>query len=298
MLLFLLLHTLFQEPGEDVVLVEPEFKVDYEERVVLVDLPLKVTRFGRPVTELERGDLVIKENGIEAEIRKLTQVQTELTVHLLLDLSTSNAEHIFQTKAASRHLIKQLKKGDKAKVSYFSNTYQELSDYTDDQDFLLKKLSRVTPIGSTALYDGLSAALDQLSEVSGSRVLFLFSDGHDLMSGTTEEELATKVKNYRIPIFMVSFKASGKELPPLLAEQRQFMSDLVRDSGGHLFLGNTQFQNDLTQAMRQTRTRFLINYTSPNTSNGQTWRSIMATHKSCDDCYLEYRRGYELSRTN
>lgn len=293
-LLLLLLCLVAQAPEDtDPLDPEPEFKVDYEEKVVLVDLPLRIVRNGRPVTDLKIEHLRVQENGVNAEIRNLTKVQTPLKMHILMDLSTSNADNIFQIKAATRFLIKKMRKGDSAKLSYFSNTYQELTEYHDDREFLMQKLARVTPLGSTALYDGIDAALEDMRTQEGPKALFLFSDGHDLMSHTKETDLELKVKNYGIPIYMISYEAPNAKLPPLLASQTAYMGSLISLSGGHLFRGDSEFQGDLNAALRRARTRFLVNYISPNTGTAK-WRSIMTTIDDCTDCTLIYRRGYEM----
>nr|WP_243435908.1 VWA domain-containing protein [Acanthopleuribacter pedis] len=293
--MLLLLCMVAQAPEEgDPLDPEPEFKIDYEEKVVLVDLPLRIVRDGRPVTELKLADLTVQENGVPAQVRDLKKVQTPLKMHILMDLSTSNADNIFQIKAATRFLIKKMRKGDTAKLSYFSNTYQELTEYHDNRDFLIQKLTRVTPLGSTALYDGINAALEDMRQHEGPKALFLFSDGHDLMSHTKEVDLELKVKNYGIPIYMISYEAANAKLPPLLAQQTQFMTTLIGLSGGHLFRGDREFQGDLNTALKRARTRFLVNYISPNAGAGKSWRSIMATVNGCNNCTLIYRRGYEM----
>ena len=287
-----LLLLLFLLQDED-YFAEPDIKVDFTETVTIVNLPLKIRLQGLPYKRLKLSDLVIIENGVEVEIQNLKKVEIPLTAHFLFDLSTSNERHILNAKKTVRDFSQKLRPGDRAKISFFSATYQPLTDYIADRQILMNKLGRLTPVGSTALYDGLSAALDELVQQAGARVLVLFSDGHDLLSRISETALNTKVKNYGIPIIFVSFDDRKKQ-PPLLAAQLRFMESLAVESGGSVVFGNGSFGRDLNAELRKQRKRHLVRFQPPGPGDLELWRSLTVKVRNCTECRLDYRRAYQI----
>ena len=269
-----------------------EIKVDYVETVNLVRLSIKARHEGRPY-KVSADDLRILENGKPVAVNKFTEIETPLTMHFLLDLSTSNEKYIFRAKKAARDLINKMKKQDLAKISFFSRTYQELTPYTDDRKLLLKKLGFLAPVGTTALYDGLSSALDQLSQESGVRVLILLSDGHDLSSYIAEKELTAKVRNHNIPIIFVPLgKITSNEL---LAQQVHYMEELTEISGGSTLDTSGGVGRALIQHIREERRRYVVTFEPPHADETEMWRSLRVALASCPDCQLSYRRAYQLN---
>ena len=289
MLWFFFVLTFFQEEPP---LAAEDLRVDFTETVTVVNLPLRVWRHNHPYRELKLQDLSLVENGIHIDPQQLHQVETPLTIHFLFDLSTSNERHIWLAKRAVRDVIQRMKKADKGKISFFSSLYQPLTPYTGDQKDLLQKLSSLTPIGSTALYDGISGALDELGTEDGTRVLVLLSDGHDLLSHIGERELMAKVKSFGIPILFLSF--SEKPSQPLLMEQRAFMEALVDKSGGAVIGSVADPVRGLHSEIKQQRSRYMISFVPPIPEDLQQWRSLVLRVENCPECLLEYRRAYQI----
>ena len=287
MLLFWLYTLVVQEPPPD------DLRVDYVERVALVRLPLEVTRKGNPYTRLRDRDLTILENGEPVKIQSLEQVDSPLVLHFLFDLSTSNERHILHAKRAVKGIIERMQPGDLAKISIFSTVYQPLTGYTTDRQLLLRKLALITPVGSTALYDGIAAVVKDLSQEQGNRLLILLSDGHDFLSRMGEAELMDQVKIYRVPIVFAAFPAQrGKA--PLLRAQYKFMRNLAAESGGLVLESGPGLDRDLSRFIHDRRQRYLVSFLPPQPEDVQRWRSLLVRIERCQDCQLVYRRGYQL----
>jgi len=245
---------------EDLPYIDTDIKVDFVETVTVINLPLMVQQDGHVVKDLRMEQLRVIENGEEVTLRDLVKVQAPVVMHFLFDVSTSNEKHMLHAKKCAREMISKMRSNDIAKVSYFSAGYRSLTGYTRQREELADSLAHLMPVGSTALYDGLSAALDELGSMYGSRVLILFSDGSDLWSRTTEQELMNKVRNYGIPIIQVTFAARKKE-SPLLAEQTRFMSSLVNISDGATVDGAGGNAKYLLPELKRLRTRYLVRFT-------------------------------------
>jgi len=293
-MVFLFLLCLFQE-GE---LIVDDIRIDYVETVTMVNLPLEVVHRGRPYKRLDLEDVTLVENGIRVEPAELRRVRTPLMMHFLFDLSTSNERHLMFAKRAVRDLTNKLETGDLAKLSFFSAHYQPVTDYTADIETLHQKLDLFAGVGSTALYDAIAAALEDMTTVTGSRALVVFSDGIDLISRTEQAELHTLVRNYQIPIVFVCFSKKKKKKAPLLAEQLEFMDALVAASGGTVVDGTRSHGRDLMSAIRELRFRYLLRFAPPGPENRDLWRSLDIRVSGCTDCELSYKRAYQLARIN
>lgn len=293
MLIWMFLAVLgYQGPPAD-----DQLRVDYTETVLRVNLPLKVRKSGSPFKSLRLEQLQILENGNEVKPQSLRRIETPLTFHFLFDLSTSNSDRIFQTKKMVRAIIDRMREGDRAKISFFSTRYQSLTDYTEDKALLMEKLVKLTPIGSTALYDGLWISLHELRDVKGPRVLLLFSDGHDLLSTTDESDLAVLVKNHRIPILAVTPSWKHGKKQPLLAAQSRFLQNLVEQSGGEQFDTESHSARDLVRTVKDLRERYILTFEPPHPEDLARWRSLRVRLPNCIECDLEYRRAYRLDAT-
>lgn len=289
MFLLFLLMARFQEPGSG----DGEIRVDFTETVTVVNLPLKVRLHQRPYRHLKIEDIHLVENGVAIHPRRLREVKTALTLHFLFDMSTSNERFIFQAKKVARNLIQRMKKSDRAKISFFSSSYQALTGYERERKLLLNKLGRLSPVGSTALYDGIAGAIDELGKTSGSRVLILFSDGYDLLSHIGERELMAKVKGYGIPIFFLPLSDTRPE--GLLLQQRRFLEALVRESGGTRLNRVSDSVRPLLEQLEYQRSRYMISFRPPGPENRDQWRSLVVVVKGCPDCQVEYRRAYQIN---
>jgi len=274
-------------------LVVDDIQVDYVATVTYVNLPLKVQHQGRPYKRLELEDVTVIENGVRVELEELRRVRTPLTIHFLFDLSTSNERHLMFAKRAVFSTTERLEQGDRVKLSFFSANYQPVTDYTTDLTDLRQKMLMFRAVGSTALYDGIAEALHDMGTVSGPRALVVFSDGIDLLSRASQEDVHNLVRNYRIPIVFVGF-SKKKSSAPLLAEQLEFMDRLVAASGGQVIDGTRGHARELQGALRELRFRYLLRFAPPGPDNLEQWRSLEVQISDCEACSLDYRRGYQL----
>lgn len=285
-MLFLLALLFAQETVHD------DLQIDYVERVTVVRLPISVYRKGKPYKRLKKEELTLTENGIRVNISNLREIETPVVIQFLFDLSTSNERYILQAKRTARDIINKMKPHDKARISFFSRNYQPLTDYSNDRKLLQNKVAMLTSVGSTALYDGISSAIEDLSRQKGARMLILFSDGHDLLSGTKEGELMNKARYFKIPIYFTAFP--GNRRSELLENQYNFMKSLAIESGGQTLESGSDAARSLAREIKERRKRFMITFTPPDPDDVKMWRSLVVEMRSCPDCRLEYKRAYQV----
>ncbi len=275
-----------------------DIKVDFTETVTMVNLPLRVLRAGSFYEALRPERLEIVENGVQLKAWEVREIETPLTLHLLIDVSSSNARGLQQSKRIATELLQEGKTQDKLKVSSVSATYRALTDYSHDRQVIGEALDSLAISGTTALYDGLASALRELSKVSGNRVLVVFSDGHDLMSQTHDDELRELVRNYHLPILFVRTGAGDDSGHALLQAQGQFMEGLAGSSGGAVLAARSAGRGDLARRLRAIRQRYLVRFAPPEPSDLQQWRSLVLRVRDCPDCQLVYRSAYSIDALN
>lgn len=278
---------------DDLPLFEDELDIDIQASLTLVNLSLRVSRDDKLYRDLEADQLIINENSSLVPVFDISEVKTPLTLHFLFDLSTSHSNVLVDLKRDVNRIVGDLDEEDASKVGFFSGYYQSLTDYTQDRRVLKKALRRLTPIGSTALYDGMAESLNELKDREGTRLLIVYSDGHDLLSNTTEKELYTLVANYQIPIIFVAYRGLERE-GALLKKQIDFIVDLAERSGGRVFRGDLKYLRGLRHYIRRMRHRYRVSFEPQNPADKSSWRSLDIRVRNCDDCELEYKRAYQI----
>lgn len=271
-----------------------DIKVDYTETVTLVDLPIRVLRGGSFYDALRPELLQIVENGVQLKAWEVREVETPLTLHFLLDISSSNANGLQFSKRVVADLLEESRPRDKAKISSISAVYRPLTDYIGERHVLEDALGSLEVAGTTALYDGLANALRELSKVSGNRVLVVFSDGHDLMSTTADGDLVELVHNFRVPILFVRTGGGDRQGLALLQAQERFVNELARASGGAVLSNRGAVRSELHRRMRAIRQRYLVRFSPPEPNDLQQWRSLVLSVRDCPDCQLIYRSAYSI----
>jgi VWFA-related protein len=293
MCLWLQAGTTQQLPADDEPLFEDELEVDVQASLTLVNLSLRVSREDQLYRDLSAEELLITEDGKSVPVFDISEVKTPLTLHFLFDLSTSHSNVLIDLKRDVTRVISDLDDEDASKVGFFSGYYQSLTDYTRDRKKLRKALRRLTPIGSTALYDGMAESLNELKDRQGTRLLIVYSDGHDLLSATTEQELYTLVANYQIPIVFVAYRGLERQ-GELLQGQIDFLVGLAERSGGRVFRGDLKYLRELRRYVRRMRHRYRVSFEPHGAADKKRWRALDIQIRNCDDCDLEYKRAYQI----
>lgn len=267
--------------------------MDYTETVTITRIPILIQREGRLVRNLTADRFSVRENGVKLEVDGVSEVELPCTVHFLLDLSVSQTEHLRHAGRVVQDLVKSLRQGDRAKLSAFSGRYNELSPYTTAVESILPALGGLEPRGTTALYDGILAALADLSREKGPRVLVILGDEVDLNSRHREDELAAVAKSHGIPLILVQFTRRELKGEQLISQVQQF-HQIIEQSGGAIYYADFSVGRKLQRHIREYTSRLQVVYSPPNPDDRQQWRHVSIEVADCGDCTLEYRRAYQI----
>jgi len=149
----------------------------------LVSLNVTVTdQQGHYVTELPRESFLVFEDGVQQEITFFSRTNLPIALSLLLDTSASMTANLDFLKSAAEQFLIRLLPEDRAKVGAFNDKIQFPGNFTGDRDELVASLRDLGFGNPTRLYDAVDASLDELREVSGRKVVVVFTDGEDTFS--------------------------------------------------------------------------------------------------------------------
>ena len=163
---------------------------------------------GRPVTDLQRQDFRIYEEGRAQAIAHFHGGRDlPARVLLLVDASGSMGEEekVASAKRAARWIADTLSPEDQVAVAGFDSRYWGVVAFTRDRESVHRGVESITPFGSTALHDALDkAARDLASHGEGRRAIVVLTDGIDTSSQRTPDEVIAHSRALDVPIYVVS----------------------------------------------------------------------------------------------
>jgi Ca-activated chloride channel family protein len=242
--------------------------------VQLVEVYATVTDAkGELVTGLRQQDFEVYEDNALQEVSAFVAGEFPLTVALGVDRSWSMAGDKLQlAKQASRTFLRALKPTDRSMVLAISSQADVIAPLSTDRFNQERAIAALDPWSTTALHDGIIAALDRLAPESGRQALVVFSDGADRYSKATAAEVIERARRSNALIYPIAF---GRERPPLLAE-------LAVITGGRSFLlrDAKELERTLETIARELRYQYLLGYAPLDPIEGTSeWRSIRVVAK-------------------
>jgi VWFA-related protein len=274
-----------------ILLFQEEPRIDFEERVTLVHLRVNVRDEKGLMPQLQASDFSLSENGEPLPVFALERTEVPGNLLLLFDLSASQEEHLPALADLARGWFQQLKGEDAVGIGGFSRHYQTIHDFTEDRLRLDSVLDQLQGMNTTALYDAMKEAMRKLSRRKGPKTLVVLTDGHDLASSTSRDQLRALTLSLGVTLFAV-----GDPAPPdfpLLVEQQTFLRVLCQESGGSFL--SPDASRILGKTIREGFERFELSYLPPLPEDRGAWRTIALALPDYGALRLEYRRGYRLA---
>lgn len=156
----------------------------------LVTVPVSVVdRDGRYISDLQKEDFDIAEDGIEQEIAYFSTVEKPFTVVLMLDTSASTWSKLGQIKNAAEVFVEQLRPDDQVMVVSFGMGVKVQCEPTSDRQKIRKAIGATGKGLSTHLYDAMDNVMKKrLGRIPGRKALVLFTDGVDATSNHSTYE--------------------------------------------------------------------------------------------------------------
>ncbi|MBN2242725.1 MAG: VWA domain-containing protein [Acidobacteria bacterium] len=218
-------------------------------RVGMVSLPVVVTNErGEYVTDLQKEDFSVVDNGRTQEIAGFAAVEEPISVALTLDGSDSMKAYLNTIQNEAIRFVGFLKKEDGLAILSFADEvvlWEPFSLYGKKNPMAIR---RIEAGGMSAVYEAVWLALEQvLKHEFGRKALVLFSDGIDNRSRTvTEQETLDLAGRTEATIYCIYFNSEkkrfgrfpfpgdGGEKKAEYAAGREYLAKLSESSGGVL----------------------------------------------------------------
>ena len=256
--------------------------------VVQIDVAV-LGREGRPIEGLTAADFDLRDNGVPQQVRAVGFDEVPLNLVLVLDTSHRvGGELLERLRRAASVVTRRLDPRDAAAVVTFGARIALVSGFTSDFAALAGRIERIEgAAGETALLDAIYAALVLGDERAGRPVVMVFSDGVDIGSNLSREQLREAVARTRGVIHAVATGADRRTTT---------LDDLCRASGGQLvaLVEGDDPGATFTRVLAQARRRYLLTY-SPSDVVRAGWHEVAVAVPSVPDATIQARPGYVVT---
>ena len=243
-------------------------------------VPLTVTvrdRGGRHVTDLNRDDFELYENGRAQAISLFERDRVPITLTVVLDASRSMATDIEGAKTIVNQLLDLLRPGDLGSIIDCSASVRQPP--TADVDVLRRTVSDIVVRGTTALYDSMSlatqlATTDRRAAQHGTyqHVMVVVSDGVDTSSTTNIDAVLARFRARGTVVYVVRPTrtppaATGRIAQHLDGEYLRTLRRVADATGGDLLVtpvAGRDYSAVRTRIGRALSSTYLLAY-SPST---------------------------------
>jgi VWFA-related protein len=161
----------------------------------LVTVPVSVVdRDGRYISDLQKEDFQLVEDGIDQEIAYFAAIEKPFTVVLMLDTSASTWSKLGEIKDAAAVFVAQLRPDDQVMVISFGMGVKVQCEPTIDRQKIRKAIAATGKGLSTHLYDAMENVMQKhLKRISGRKAIVLFTDGVDATSNHATYESTARI---------------------------------------------------------------------------------------------------------
>lgn len=157
---------------------------------------------GRPVMGLNRDNFRVWEDGAPQRVNSAQLLDVPISMGILIDNSGSMRDKRAAVNDAAYRLLNASNPQDEAFVVNFSDRAYLDQRLTTDRVKLDRGISRLDSAGTTALYDAVAAAADELAKNGKNRkqVLLIITDGADNASRLSLNDAIRRVQGLGGPM--------------------------------------------------------------------------------------------------
>lgn len=144
---------------------------------------------------------------VEREVKSIEQLKGREGVNfaLVADKSGSMEYDLPVMQSVMSQFVDALdyRSGDKAELIAFDTYVMYMCTYTNDPQLLKNGINNMSAGGRTALYDALLESVVNAGSQHGARCVIAFTDGDDLESVHTADEVIQQANQLSVPVFII-----------------------------------------------------------------------------------------------
>ncbi len=198
---------------------------------------------GKPA-ELSAADLEVKVDGKAAVVHDVLRLgRPDLRYCLLFDSSGSQRQRLQIQKQAATEILSKIVQPDRDFGTLIAfNDLIQLDNEGHSPAQIIQDVTTLRTFGGTALYDTAVKCANRLSQsqTTGTRVMFILSDGEDNASHINRDQTLNALVKAAAKIYVIG----DVEGPIAIKAMRRF----AEDSGGKVYLTRNNKDLDAAQA--------------------------------------------------
>jgi Ca-activated chloride channel homolog len=248
----------------------------------------------RLVTNLDRGDFSVFEDGSPQKITSFRREDIPVAMGIVIDNSGSMRDKRPAVNAAAINFVRSSNPQDKVFIVNFNEDFFLDQDYTASIPKLKDALERIEARGGTALYDAVVASSDHLKK-SGTlekRVLLVVTDGEDNASRESLEQAIRRLQEENGPT-VYTIGLLGEEHSK---RARRALREMAEETGGVAFFpqGLGEVEAITQQIAHDIRNQYTIGYkpSKPQSEGGFRTVKVDANAKGYKKLQVRTRSGY------
>jgi Ca-activated chloride channel family protein len=259
----------------------------------LVNLSVRVVdRNNRPINNIPESEFKIYEDNVPQKIEFFSKSEVPTNYSLVIDNSGSLRSQIEEVIEAGKILVAANKPEDETSIIRFVSS----DKVTIEQDFTSNKADLNDALdglyiegGQTAIIDAVYLAASKVTEYEKAtnkvdrrrRALVLVSDGEDVSSFYSQQQLFDLLRETDVQIYVVGFVKDLSAEKGFITKSKQgkarsFLEKLASETGGKAYFPNSvsELSGIARDIASELRTQYSIGYLPTNDRNDGTFRNI------------------------
>jgi Ca-activated chloride channel homolog len=206
----------------------------------------------------------------EDEVDRVTAAVAGASVYILFDTSNYMYRGFVYAQDAIAEFVRSLDHPDRVAFYTYSRDFSRAAMLTPDRSQVIRGVRSSVAGDDAALYNALLMTLRDAGQVSGRKVVVVFSNGPDNASMVAPEDVREMAQSQGIPIYMISTREA--KLEPVSSAVFERMSS---STGGKVYFAkNWQDQQKAFASIRDDLSHLYSLTYYPQTNPNRGWRAI------------------------
>ena len=266
-------------------------------RVVVCNTTV-VDKNGHLVTDLNRDNVTVYENGVRQNISDIKHEDVPVSLGLIIDNSGSMRTKRAGVEAASLALVRDSNPDDEVFVVNFNDEpFLDLpnkKNFTNNIQEMEEALTRIDSKGGTAMRDAIRTSIDHLLENANrdKKVLVLVTDGVDNASMIPQDKLIKAAQQSGVLIYAVGLLEDEDRSDAGKAKRE--LTALAEATGGEVYFPKevSEVEPIAHVVAHDIRNQYTISYTPSNNVMDGTFRQIKIAVNPPGHLTVRTRSGY------
>ena len=256
-----------------------------------------VNRAGETVKDLKADDFDVKEDGVAQSVSYFVGGEGEdavpLHIGLLFDTSESMEKDLAFSRNAAIRFLKTFSKAVDFTLVEFADDVRAARFAQSEFPRLVERIRGSKAKGRTSLYDAVTVYLGSAFDLTGRKVLVIFTDGDDTSSSRRWDETLRLLRASDVTVYPMGF-LSNRGSSRLMLQSK--LMEIARLTGGRAAFPASMKELDPMYAAiaAEIHGQYVLGYVPTNAARDGKWRKVEIKLKrtSAEKLQLRTREGY------